>query len=580
MEQNPILEKKNDLAEELKPVVEEKIPEVKEPKPVIEGRKEKVKNWLKNPQNLTFLAIIIFATVIRLYYFSLTKSQPLWWDESDYLAYAKNLAGFNVDWIVTAKHNSLFPFLVAALFKIGFSEVATKFILEFIPSIALVFLTYITLNAMYEDKRIALVSSFLMAVLWPVLFNSMRFHLGVPALVFGFLAIYTFWQGFEKKKKIFWKIHHKWALPIAVFFVILTYSIRRGYFLFGIFFLIYILATRNWRGLIKDKYNWLALAVAAVFLFFTEKLIFTSQAAELTQGYFHIENPISFLPFKVFSSYFANLSSPTLSILLYLFWIGLFILVVRVILSIDQIRNVEKRTTRSDLFHLITIIVTLGFFIFILRSQTSFGEPRWYFPMLLGTLVAISRSSLFLLDYLRKYNKQIVLFIFILLIGFGGYYQLQHSSQIIEVKIDSFQGIKDAGLLLRDISEPNDLIIVAPQPQMAYYSERNVIHPKRFINWEGDKEDVPQDELFDKIRETPEAKYLVVSFSEQGHPSWMKRVQYTQNGQMAAWEIPFMDTKIDFVNNVQEIRQSKTFGDLTFNLLDVKQDVFIYEIVL
>ena len=35
-----------------------------------------------------------------------------------------------------------------------------------------------------------------------------------------------------KKEKIFGKIDPKWAIPLTVLFVVLTYSIRRGYFLF------------------------------------------------------------------------------------------------------------------------------------------------------------------------------------------------------------------------------------------------------------------------------------------------------------------------------------------------------------
>ena len=86
---------------------------------VMDERREKVrdsiKSWLKDPHNLTFLGIMVLALVIRLYYFVLTKNQPLWWDESDYMAYAKTLAGFGGGWIIAAQHNSLFPFFCLSL---------------------------------------------------------------------------------------------------------------------------------------------------------------------------------------------------------------------------------------------------------------------------------------------------------------------------------------------------------------------------------------------------------------------------------------------------------------------------------
>ena len=93
----------------------------------IEKRKEAIKGWLKDKYNLIFLAILILAIIIYLNNFNLTKTQVLWWDEADYLAYAKNLAGFPINWIVTEKHNSLYSYLAAAFFKIGLEEPGIKF---------------------------------------------------------------------------------------------------------------------------------------------------------------------------------------------------------------------------------------------------------------------------------------------------------------------------------------------------------------------------------------------------------------------------------------------------------------------
>ena len=67
--------------------------------------------WIKDNHNKVFLGILILGIIIRLYYFFITKDQPLWWDESDYMAYAKTLAGVgSTNWIVSPQHNSLFPY--------------------------------------------------------------------------------------------------------------------------------------------------------------------------------------------------------------------------------------------------------------------------------------------------------------------------------------------------------------------------------------------------------------------------------------------------------------------------------------
>lgn len=544
---------------------------------VVKERKEKLKKWLKNPYNLILVAVLLFALVIRLHYFFMTSDQPLWWDEADYMAYAKNLAGFQVDWIVTPEHKSLLSFIVAAFFKLGASESLTKLFIQVIPSILTVLLAYLVCIEMYKDKRIGLIVAFLVATFWAHLFNSMRFHVGIPALFTAFLAIYVFWQGYENRKKIFGKIDTKWAIPITVFFVMLTYSIRRGYFLFGIFFFIYMLLTRNWKSLIKDKYNWVALALAIILLFLMENLIFAS--AEVGVGafstYFQSDFPINFLSLQVFSSYFSSLGAG-LDVLLYLFWLGFALLTLNFLLSLGHIRRITQGTAKSDLFNILSIIITLFFFIYVIRAQNGFGEPRWFFPLLLGSLICISRASLKVIDYIKPYSKHLAIGLLIAMIGFGGYYEVKHADSIIKSRVDSFTGIREASLFINSISGENDIIISKGEPQVMYYSERKAIQPSRLLRWDGN--DVPFEPFLEKIREIPEAKYLLVSFSEPNHPPWMKQVQYTSNGQYAIWEIPFMDTKIDFINNQQDIKPFKTYEDITFTLLDIKQDIFIYSI--
>jgi len=537
----------------------------------------KIKDWLSNRQNLIFLLIIIFAIAIRIFYFNLTKSQPVWWDESDYLAYAKNLAGLGGDWIVTLQHNSLFPFLVAALFSLGLSEVATKFILEVIPSIFIVYLTYLVSLKIYDDKRIAFISSFLMATFWVLMFNTMRFHVGAPGLLTGLLAMYVFFQGYERREKIFGKIDPKWAIPIAVLFVVLTYSIRRGYYLFGVFIFVYMLATRRWKDLLKDKYNWIGLAVFLALFFLVESFVFTSGIGEVGASYYHPEDPLNLAPLGIFSSFFA-LGGIMQNLSFYLFWIGIILMIVTVALYTGHIKKARNKKVLGDLFVLITILFTLLNFIFVLRLQVV-GEPRWYFPLALGAFIAISRGTLLITDTLKKYNKLLAVVVIILLIGGAGYYQVQQADGIIKARISSFEGIKSASLYVKGISTGDDLVISQAVPQTIYYSEKRVKQAEQLVGIKGTGFSL--EDFLAAIRENPDVKYILVSFSEPGQPDWMQRTSYgSQNGQtvFSSWEIPFMDTKIDFATGQQNVVQTKTYDDITFEFLTTEEDIFIYEV--
>ncbi|MFA4952596.1 MAG: glycosyltransferase family 39 protein [Candidatus Pacearchaeota archaeon] len=557
----------------------------------IEERKEKAKkkisSLIKNKYTAIFIGIFILGIIIRLYFFFVTKNQPLWWDEADYMAYAKNLAGIgNVDWIVTPKHNSLFPYLAAALLKLSSSELVSRFILELIPSILLVYLTYKICILMYKDKKIALISTFLMATLWDILFESFRFQLDVPALFFAFLSIYIFWQGYERKEKIFGKINSKYSILITVFFVFIVYSIRKSYALFGIFFLIYMLATKDFKTLIKDKYNWVSLVLAGLLYLFFNKFVFIS-SLDISST---ISDAFGFSPdfsaLQIFGAFFGNVFNPALSVLIWLFWIGFFILLFNLFIGFKFLRKKEgNEELKSDFFFFLTIVLTLILFFFINRNG-QVGEPRWYFPLLLGSFVCISKGTLLVTNFIGKYYKTIGVIVLIFLVGFGGYYEYKHADMIIKNKVNSYSGIKEAGLFLKDNSNIEDIIINVPVSQAAYYSERISLSPAGLVDENRPNNKITFEEFLDKVKNNSNVKYIIVSFSEPGHSDWMRKEgeEYVQNPQtgevtLSKWEIPFMNTTIDFINNKQDIKQEKTYGNLTFKLIAIKEDAFVYEII-
>ena len=79
---------------------------------ILTKRKNKLIKWVKDPYNLTLSLIIIFAIILRLYYYSLTKSQPLWWDEAEYLNMAKAWA-FNLDYHFIPVRPVMFSLILA-----------------------------------------------------------------------------------------------------------------------------------------------------------------------------------------------------------------------------------------------------------------------------------------------------------------------------------------------------------------------------------------------------------------------------------------------------------------------------------
>ena len=146
----------------------------------IEQRKKRIKNWLKNPENFLLVLVLLFAFVIRFYYFWTLRNQPLWWDAACYGALAQNYAHHLWDsnpLIIgeTLIRPQLFPYIWSILLKLGFNEVAVRFFLEFLPSFIAVFFVYLI---QYKDL---LLVKFLKQPPKPIYFlSSNLFHYSFP----------------------------------------------------------------------------------------------------------------------------------------------------------------------------------------------------------------------------------------------------------------------------------------------------------------------------------------------------------------------------------------------------------------
>ena len=86
-------------------------------------------------------ALFIITVVIRLFYFFQTYSQPVWWDEGDYMNLARAWAFGKPGWDLNPLRPVLFPLIVAVLMKVGFSELLFR-IISILFSLLAIFITY------------------------------------------------------------------------------------------------------------------------------------------------------------------------------------------------------------------------------------------------------------------------------------------------------------------------------------------------------------------------------------------------------------------------------------------------------
>ena len=452
---------------------------------------EKITNWLKNPYNLIFFIVFIIILIIRFYYFWLTRNQPVWWDEAEYLASAKHYAGiFDFSHELSEQRLPGFPLLISVFFRLGITnELVLRFLLVFLPSIIAIFLLYFLLIKMYSDKKIALISMVIFGVLWEHLFYSNRFHTENPALIFEFLAIIVLFQAYMKKENFFF-IKPKSSLIWVILFSILSMFFRPGNLLFipsvFVFFLIL-----NQSFFLSQKRRIYFIAILITLFIFSIFFLSILPKVPLLRTYYHPDWPIGWSFLSVFKGFYEPVISWMPSILYFAFVLGIFIVLFNTLIVFDKIlrinKNSEELEFKSNLYNLILIILVLSIFIFFLRIPEGSTRPyefRWFFIFLPAMLAFTSKGIIVFSEFISKILniKNISLLIIIIILAFGAYNQLVHADGIIKNKLDSYIHIKEASLWSKYNSNEKDILFGRSVKQIAYYSDRKTYSSSSYQN--------------------------------------------------------------------------------------------------
>jgi hypothetical protein len=499
-------------------------------------KKQRLKEWLSDRSNLALIGIMIFAFVVRLYYYFLTKNQPLWWDESGYMAAAKSYAGIGHYQLENLRLPG-FPLLASVLFRIGLtSEPLMRFVLLFIPAMLLIFLTYKMIKEMYPDKRIALISTAIITVLWEHLFYSNRFHTENFALIFEFLAIFILFKTYMKKENV-WFITSKYSLVWVALISIVSILFRPGNIMFvpALFLFIVLL---NKSAIFTKK----GLMISALFVIAAiAAVIFVPKIAGAFMGYYHPENPFAWNSLGVFYGFYQSAISWLPSLFFWAFLFGIFLLILDLSISFDKLKQIavngENLDFKSDVFNTLLIASILFIFVFVMRPYTGF-EYRWFFPLLPGMLAFTSKGVTSFSQYLASMfkNKKFATALIVIIVMLGVYTQLVHADSIIRVKLDSYSQVKQSGLWLKENSMPGDIIVSASVPQHAYYSERQI--ENFYVNNSNENETAFNQKLL-----ALKPKYLVLSVFEQVfQPDWALTWASRHNETATPVQVYFMDS--------------------------------------
>jgi len=491
-----------------------------------EIRKDKIKDWLKDPYNLILLGLIIFAITIRIYVFTLTINQPLWWDEGEYGLKAKSFAFGTPSNGWYGAREVVVPFIFSLIFRFGGTEVAVRF-LQFLVSAITVLLVYLLTKKMF-DKSIALIATAIMSVNAVHLFFTGRLLTYLWAPMFFLLTFYLFYEGYVAKKGK----KYLYSCPVVAALGISTY----GSLAFGILAIALFLLITERFNFLKKKEIWLMALIGFLCLlpqFIYSKIVYGVFVARWA-GLQSSRPPANF---SLIFDYFKLM--PHLFGVVFTFIIALSLIYILLILvsSLKILSKNQSKTLNAYLLITLWAICIFGFYTYI---SVGWGVTYDGFVLSLLPVLAIIGAIGINLVFTIKFDKKFLTAIILLIVLVGGYYQITYADSMIKGKLTSFDSVKFAGEWIKAHSNTGDIIISASLPQIVYYSERET-HP--YLITQTTKDDPvarTTEDDFNKFFKETKPKYITDSIWEYV-PQWVHEYPAKHNSTLIPVQVYYLD---------------------------------------
>jgi 4-amino-4-deoxy-L-arabinose transferase-like glycosyltransferase len=443
----------------------------------------------------TALALLLLATVAtRLYYFWLTHDQPLWWDEAEYLLQGRHLAIGTPNSGYFGSRPPAMSWLTWATFSSGLGEVSVRALLV-VLSVGCVYLMYSVGRALV-DPWTGLLAAAMFSFNYLVLFYTSRVLTEIPHLFLGLLAV-RLWA-----MASFWRWLWVPVVGAAALF-------RVPGLLFGA---ILVAATlfAHWKHWARSRRVWIGVVLLLVMV-----------AAVVTWGIWNREAWGQTLQGWQFIIFRASWGRRLYFVEFYLVqfqrnagWIALPFLIaglVRVAREfwLERVSDAFERRRTAALL-LCWIAIPTGLYGLIVGAAVD----RYSLTLVPAVFLLIAIALLRVAAWLQRFGSRIAIGA-LAAVSAAIVIELEVvSDHLITRRLDSFVDARDAGLWIREHSEPGDEVLSRNVPIIAYYSTRAVSHPGR-------------EPKFPARLENPAVKFIAVDTYEK-RGAWIQAPEFPE----------------------------------------------------
>lgn len=428
---------------------------------VIEQKKERMIGWIRNPYNLGLVLILLFTIALRLYYFVITKNQPLWYDEADYMSTANNWRGVGF-WEYNPIRAILFPLIATIIMKLGLGEIGVRFFI-LLASILSVLLIY-KIGELLFNKKVGLVSAAALSFFWSYNFYSYRVLIDVPLTTFWLGTIFLFFKSYLQDRN--------YNFFIATGIILgLSFLLKFASVVLVLLLGIYLITTEG-LNIIKNKKiitMYLASLLVIIPYFIWQKIVFGSFFKFYTAAIGGDPNPRPFINSLVDQTIFSFKILDT--VLMAFIIIGIIWLIFELILAN---KSIFKKNSRYNKNYFILLWTIFGLLFFGWFNYGTYMDERYYFVFYPAYFLIAAVILIKISDYLKSHYKYAAIIFILAVLLFSGYQNIIKSDQTINLKKDSFIQLKYAGDFIRENSLKTDSILIMDEyPEVIYYSERN-----------------------------------------------------------------------------------------------------------
>jgi 4-amino-4-deoxy-L-arabinose transferase-like glycosyltransferase len=461
-------------------------------------RKEEIIRWLKKDYNFVIVLILLGAIAIRLYYLSLTINQPLWWDEGEYMIKARSVFFDTPTSGWWGGRPPLLWWISSVFFLVGAGEFLTR-VFIFLLGVCSVYVIYL-LGKEISGKAVGWAAACMIGVSWILLFLGNRILMEIPVFFFILLSTYFFIKYDSTDDK-------KWFYLTFISAILAFLSKWTAGVLFVVFPLLILMKRK--KEILKRKHE-KVLFVILVLLFIAYAIMSFKKTGDLFWA-FHAIN--------LYTLKLSALWSVSVGLLGFMngFYGGIFswVIVIGFLYAIGKIcvywgYIMKDKESRQISYMILWFVIFFASFVFIQA-----WENRFLIPLLIPLSLFIGIGIKDIMSLSERY-KMAVIVLLIFVFGVFAYGQYKQADGLIQMKLTTYQELKDMGLWLKGNTEKSDIIISAARPELSYYSERRIEPHEQNLSAEM--------ESIERLN----AKYVVISNWEKG-PDW---IYPYYNGQM------------------------------------------------